>query len=214
MFITQMQVGPVAFKYMHFAVRTQKYKLVSPHDDPHHLVYQPNDQKLKETLGKLELYEIESDPSERINLAQDHPEIVDSLLAQYEDWFDDVTSERDAKGVQRVFLGTIEQPMVILSRFDWGGPRVISRNALGYWRVKTEPGMYDIAYDIPPSPTTGIAHFKYQDIHLTQSVAKGQQKLEFKQVKLPAGIGNFQAYLKTERLASGPLFVEVKRTDL
>ena len=176
MFITQMQVGPVAFKYMHFAVRTQKYKLVSPHDDPHHLVYQPNDQQLQETLAKLELYEIESDPSERINLAQDHPEMVDSLLAQYENWFDEVTFERDAKGIQPIFLGTSAQPLVMLSRFDWGGPRVISKNALGYWRVKTESGIYDITYDIPSSPAAGIAHLKYQDIHLTQPVVKGSKK--------------------------------------
>ena len=34
-YFTQMHYGPTPFKYMHFAARTQKYKLVSPHDFPH-----------------------------------------------------------------------------------------------------------------------------------------------------------------------------------
>jgi arylsulfatase/arylsulfatase A len=213
-FITQMQVGPTAFKYMHFAVRTQKYKLISPHDDPHHILYQPTDEELRKTLTKLELYDVENDPSERINLAGEYPEIMDGLLAQYEDWFDEVTQERDAKGIQRIYLGTSDQPIVILSRFDWGGPRVISKNELGYWRVKTEPGLYQISVDLPLLEAAGLAHIKYQDVHLTQPVEKDQQKLVFQQVELPGGIGNFQVFVKTERLASGPLFVDVTRLDL
>ena len=213
-FITQMQVGPTAFKYMHFAVRTQKYKLVSPHDDPHHILYQPKDEELKETLTNLELYDVENDPSERINLASKYPEMVDDLLGHYENWFDEVTQERDSKGIQRIHLGTTAQPKVNLSRFDWGGPRVISRNELGYWRVKTEPGQYEIALDLPQLEANGVAHIKYQNLHLTQPVRKNQQRLVFRNVNLPGGAGIFQAFLKTERLASGPLFVEVKRLDL
>ncbi len=213
-FITQMQVGPTPFKYMHFAVRTQKYKLISPHDDPHHLVYQPADEELKETLSRLELYDVEKDPSERIDLADKYPEVVDSLLAKYEDWFDDVTFERDSKGIQRIYLGTPFQPLVVLSRFDWGGPRVISKNQLGYWRVNTEPGLYDIAFDLPGGSEGGMAHMKYLGVHLTQPVSKDQKKVLFNRVNLPGGVGNFQAYLKEDRLATGPVFVEVRRLDL
>ena len=213
-FITQMNVGPTAFRYMHFAVRTQKYKLVSPHDDPHHLVVQPTDEELKKTLAKLELYHVEDDPSERINIAKKHPEIVEDLLSRYENWFDQVTQERDSKGVQRIHLGTSAQPSVNLSRFDWGGPRVVSKNQLGFWRVQTEPGIYEISLDLPANQSDGVAHLKYQEIHLTLPVQKDQKQLVFKQVRLPGGTGNLQAFLKTERLASGPLFVDVKRLDL
>jgi len=213
-FITQMHYGPEVFKYMHFAVRTQKYKLIGPHDDPHHILYQPKDYELKERLASLELYDIENDPSERIDLANEYPEVVDNLLLSYENWFDDVTEERDAKGIQRIYLGNQAQPEVNLSRFDWGGPRVISNNELGYWRVKTEKGNYQISIDLPITSAPGIAHVKYNGLHLTLPFTKNQKKIVFDNVHLPDTVGNFHVFLKNDRLAIGPLFVDVNRLDL
>jgi arylsulfatase A len=212
-YFTQMHYGPTPFKYMHFAARTQKYKLVSPHDFPHGILYQPKDDELKETLDNLELYDVENDPSERINLAKKHPEVVDDLLTKYENWFDEVTEERDAKGIQRIYLGNPNQPNVNLSRFDWGGPRVLSKNQLGHWRVKTESGLYEISVDLPVITSDGVAHIKYNNLHITLPITKNLRKVVFKNVKLPDDIGNFHVYLKTERLASGPLFVDVNRLD-
>jgi arylsulfatase A len=213
-FITQMHYGPTPFKYMHFAVRSQKYKLISPHDFPHGILNQPKDEELREVLANLELYNVEQDPSERINLADKHPEIVENLLIKYENWFDEVTQERDAKGIQRIYLGETTTPEVNLSRFDWGGPRVISKNELGYWRVKTEAGIYDIRMDLPNITADGVAHIKYQNVHITLPITKNQKTVLFKDLILPNGVGNFQAFFKTGRLATGPLFVDVKRIDV
>lgn len=212
-FFTQMHYGPTPFKYMHFAVRTQKYKLVSPHDFPHGILYQPKDGELEEVLANLELYDVENDSSERTDIAKRNPEIVEELLAEYESWFDEVTEERDAKGIQRIYLGSTAQPEVNLSRFDWGGPRVISKNELGHWRVKTEAGRYEISLDLPEIQTDGAAHIKYQDVHVKTPIKKGQKKVVFENVSLPSGEGNFHAFFKIDRLARGPLFVDVKRLD-
>ncbi|WP_420400479.1 arylsulfatase [Flagellimonas sp.] len=212
-YFTQMHYGPTPFKYMHFAVRTQKYKLVSPHDFPHGILYQPKDEELQEVLSNLELYDIEEDPSERLNLAKKHPEIVENLLEKYENWFDEVTEERDSKGIQRIHLGARIQPVVHLSRFDWGGPRVISKNQLGHWRVQTEAGIYQVSLDLPDILSDGMAHIKYQNIHLKQPIKKGQQRVVFDNVSLPQGEGNFHAFFKVNRLPTGPLYVAVKRLD-
>ncbi|MBO0590147.1 arylsulfatase [Cellulophaga sp. E16_2] len=213
-FIVQMHYGPTPFKYMHFTVRTQTYKLVSPNDFPHGILYQPKDDQLKEVLSNLELYNIEEDPSERIDLAKKYPEIVEDLLAKYENWFDEVTQERDAKGIQRIYLGETATPEVNLSRFDWGGPRVISENELGFWRVRTEAGIYDISMDLPEVIADGLAHIKYQNVHKTLAIIKGQKQIIFKNISLPSGVGNFQAFFKSNRLATGPLFVTIKRIDV
>lgn len=212
-FITQMHYGPVVFKYMHFAVRTQQYKLISPHDDPHHILFQPSDEELIKTLDNLELYDIQDDPSERLNLAAKHPEIVDDLLDRYENWYDEVTQERNAKGIQRIYLGNKAQPSVNLSRFDWGGPRVISKNQLGYWRVHTESGYYKISLDLPPLSAEARVHIKYKDMHLIKSVGKDARKVVFDKVYLFEGDGDLQAYFKIDRLATGPLFVDVTKLD-
>ena len=223
-FFMQMHYGPTPFKYMHFAARTQKYKLVSPHDFPHGIVHQPTDFELKNVVKNLELFDVENDPSERINLAKKYPEIVNELLEKYENWFDEVTEERDAKGVQRIHLGSKAQPHVNLSRFDWGGPRVISRfdyggprvvedNQLGHWQVKTEAGVFEISLDLPDLNADGIAHIKYNEVHHQLPFQKGQKRLVFKNIKLPSGTGNFHAYMKIkeERLPTGPHFVDVKK---
>lgn len=223
-FFVQMHYGPTPFKYMHFTLRTPKYKLVSPHNFPHGIVHQPTDFELKNVLKNLELYDVEKDPSERINIAKDHPEIVDKMLQRYENWFDEVTEERDAKGIQKIYLGTKSQPHVVLSRFDWGGPRVISRfdyggprviedNQLGFWGVTTEKGNYKVSFDLPEIKNDGVAHLKYNGVHLTESVKKGQKQVVFDNVELPAGEGNFHAYMKVDRLPLGPLFVDVIKLD-
>ena len=107
----------------------------------------------------------------------------------------------------------MDQRNVNLSRFDWGGPRVISENELGHWRVSTKAGTYEISLDLPPLATDGTAHIKFLNVHFELPIKKNQKKVVFKDVLLPQGDGNFHAYLKTERLATGPLFVDVKRLD-
>lgn len=217
-YFTQLHYGDEPFKYMHFAARTQTYKLISPHDYPHgiHLNKQ-TDEDLEKVLNNLELYDISVDPSERINLAAKNPEIVDKLLEQYEEWFYEVTEERDSKGIQRIILGTNKQPSVSLSRFDWTGPRALYdySNSLGHWLVKTHEGLYTINVKLPKANNDGIAHFKYNGIHIKQNIKKGQSTLTFNKVKLPAGTGNFHVFFKTDkRLTSGPSFVDVERLDL
>ena len=224
-FFVQMHYGPTPFKYMHFAVRTQKYKLVSPHDFPHGIVHQPTDFELKNVLKNLELYDVENDPSERINIAENHPELVDKMLSRYENWFDEVTEERDSKGIQKIHLGTKAQPHVTLSRFDWGGPRVISRfdyggprvvedNQLGYWGVKSEAGNYKVSFDLPEIATDCVAYLKYNSLHLSKPIKAGQKQVTFESVELPHGEGNLHAYIKIDRLPIGPLFVDVERLDI
>ncbi|WP_018998370.1 arylsulfatase [Hirschia maritima] len=223
-YFAQMHYGPTPFKYMHFTARRQQYKLVSSHDFPHGILYQPTDIELKRVLEQLELYDVVADPSERINIASKHPKIVEELLEEYEDWFDKVSEERDAKGIQRIYLGTEAVPAVNLSRFDWGGPRVISHNAfghwkahnqLGHWRVKTEKGNYTISADLPEVDKDGVVHFKYNEVHLKKPITKGQKRAVFEAVDLPASTGNLHLYVKLDKvsLATGAHFVDVVLND-
>ena len=223
-FFVQMHYGPTPFKYMHFNVRTSKYKLVSPHDFPHGIVHQPTDFVLQNVVKNLELYDMENDPSERINIAKQHPDIVEAMLERYENWFDEVTEERDTAGIERISLGYKAQPEVTLSRFDWGGPRVISRfdyggprvvedNQLGYWEVRSKKGRYNVSYDLPEITKDSVAHLKYKNVHLQKNIKKGQKTVSFNKVNLPEGEGNFHAYIKMDRLPVGPVFVDVKRID-
>lgn len=223
-FFIQLHYGPTPFKYMHFTLRTPKYKLVSPHPFPHGIVHQPTDFILQNVLENLELYDLQTDPSERINIADQYPEIVGDMLLRYENWFDEVTEEREAAGIEYISLGNPAQPSVHLSRFDWGGPRVISRfdyggpkviedNQLGYWRVHSSKGRYKVTYELPDVSDNAVAYLKYGAVYLSKNLTEGQKTVTFNNVELPAGDGNFHAYIKDQRLPVGPYFVKVERLD-
>ena len=56
---------PDSFKYTKFAVRNERFRLV----------------------GMNELYDIQSDPGETINIIEQHPDVVKAMMAEYERWW-------------------------------------------------------------------------------------------------------------------------------
>ena len=214
----QWHSGPVPFQYVHFAARKQRYKLIQPQDDPHAIIDHPSDANLKRWLARLELYDIQNDPSEIDDLASKHPEIVEELLAEYEDWFSDVTGERDFNAAQRIYIGTEHQNPLILSRFDWRGPRTATQlggydSQQGYWEVHAEEGRYRLTLRHTRAAGDGVAHLRFAGLHRTTPVTKGSVETVFDDVPLPGGPGRLEAYLKLERLASGVRYVDVERMD-
>lgn len=59
--------NPDDFKWMTFSVRSAKYRLI----------------------GKNQLYDMEADPGQRTNIAEEHPEIVKEMLEAYEKFWDE-----------------------------------------------------------------------------------------------------------------------------
>lgn len=208
----QWHEGPVPFPYAHFVARKQRYKLIQPQDDPHRILNPPSDAELERWLNTLELYDIKNDPSELRNLAAEKPEIADELLAQYENWFTDVTSDRDFHSPQRIFIGTEHQNPVTLSRFDWRVQGGASRH-IGGWEIRAEAGLYRITLQHPSADRDGVAHLKFAGVHRSLPVSKGATETVFDEVSLPGEPGRFEAYLKLERLPQGIPFVDVERLN-
>ena len=76
------------------AVRTQRYRLVREIKGPSGgSSAKANDDSAK----SWQLYDMETDPGQKEDIAVDHPMIVKELSAQYEAWFKDISSE----GLQR-----------------------------------------------------------------------------------------------------------------
>ena len=208
----QWHEGPVPYPYTNFVVRQQRYKLIQPQDDGHKLTNPPTDAQLDTWLNNLELYDVQADPSEIDNLAAKHPEIVDELLAKYEDWFSDVTSDRNFHSPQRTHIGTEHQNPVILSRFDW---RVLggSSNHVGHWPIHAEEGRYRITLRHPAADRDGIAHIRFAGVHRTVPVRQRSTETVFNNIPLPGGPGSLEAYLKLNRLPTGIPYVDIRRLD-
>lgn len=207
----QWHNGPVPFQYVHFAARTQRYKLIQPQDNPHAIDDPPSVADVRRMLDTLELYDIQADPSELNNLARKHPEIVEKLLGEYEDWFSDVTGDRDFHNPQRMHVGTEHQNPVILSRFDLRSKR--SNKHWGVWEIQAEAGRYRLTLRHGKAPSDTVAHVRFAGLHRSVPVSAGAAVTVFEDVQLPGGPGQFEAYLKHDRVAESARYVDVERLD-
>lgn len=211
----QGHAGSEPFKYFHFTVRGQRYKLISPTDDPYGDIIRPTDADVKKMIANLELYDIEKDSSEINNIARQHPEIVKSMLTKYENWFDQAIKDRGPDWPQRIYLGTLFQKNVQLSRFDWGGPGAYGNqpNKYGYWEVFSTAARYRITLRFQKAPASGLASFRYQGLEKNTPVSEGKTSVIFDDIELPAGSGRFEAFLKFDSKETGVQFVDVERIN-
>lgn len=211
----QGHAGSEPFKYVHFTVRGQKYKLISPHDEPYEIVHRPNAEEIKNMIASLELYDIEKDPSEIHNIAKQKPEIVEDLLAKYEKWFDEVIYDRGYNWPQRIHLGSKFQNNVELSTFEWGGPGTTSGKGkkLGYWEVYSNAANYRISFKFQKTTKPVFAVLKYMGKEYRLQVNVGTSQIVFDEISLPEGNGRFEAYFKSSAEETGVQFVNIDRLN-
>ncbi|MBT4485803.1 MAG: hypothetical protein HOC71_19205, partial [Candidatus Latescibacteria bacterium] len=188
-------------------------KLVQPWpENPHNIQLYPTGSELKSILGKIELYDIENDPCEINNIAAKHPDVVNRMLSDYENWFNNVTSERDYHHPQKIHIGTQYENPVILSRFDWRGFR--ARQGLGWWDIRvTRAGKYNVTLRHPGAARSGEAHFRFGRLHVTQPLRKGSTTCTFNNIPLETGDDRLEAWIKFDRESTGVHFVDVELVD-
>ena len=213
----QGHAGSEPYKYFHFTVRGQRYKLISPNDDPYGNIVRPGiaEADMKKLLASLELYDIEKDPSEIENIAKQHPDIVKNMLSHYETWFDQAMKDRGSDWPQRIYIGTKFQPIVQLSRFNWGGQGSIGEQSrrMGYWEVFSSPGKYTITLRYSKATKSGFAYLKYRGIEKKIAISVGDTLAKFDAIELPEGPGKFEAFIKSDDQDIGVQYVDVERIN-
>jgi arylsulfatase A-like enzyme len=201
----QWHRGDVPQLYCACAARSQKYKLVQP---------------LGAADGKapakpvFKLYDMEKDPLEMRDIADQHPDIVAKMRQGYEAWFKDVSSTR-GYAPPRIRLGSPHENPSTLTRQDWRGPRAgWAATSLGHWEVEVErPGTYTITLTLAEAKEGGTAHFALLGVEAKKDVKAGARECTFEAVKLPAGAGKLEAWLAQGKETVGVQYVEVKRVD-
>ncbi len=126
----QWHRGDAPQRYHHFAAIDPqgRWKLLSSSNPGRPLAAPP----------QFELYDLEHDAAEQLNLAAEHPEIVERLKKAYDAWFDDVCHTREPNfGMPPIVIGSDQQATVVLTPQDkrnepegpggWWAP--------GYWPV-------------------------------------------------------------------------------
>ncbi len=119
-------------------------------------------------VGGEELYEIGTDPGQRLDVSDKHPDVVARLRSAYQAWWNDVTRRFDE--FLEIPVGSEEAPLVRLTSFDWytGGPpnqRVVRAAPIegpwveGFWAIEVvRSGRYRVILrERPPAANYPIA---------------------------------------------------------
>ncbi len=198
-------VEPLLFA--HFAAIGQRYKLLQPSPNPRNEIADAMEYTGDELLENLELYDLQVDSSETENIAEEYPQIVDRMLAGYDDWFHDVTRQRDFHRPQPMVIGTTHENPALLSSFD----RV---RAAGhdYWRVQiATSGKYRVVLTFGDTAEAGVVHFRLGTTHVSRPLPVDSNVITFEGVGLAEQTGRLQAWVSQSRRAEPAIFVQLER---
>lgn len=193
--------------YSHFAVRSQRHKLVQALPNPRDSTLDIGEYDIRDQLANLELYDIENDPDEINDIHRSHPEVVASMMTTYENWYRDVTAELNYWDPQRIYLGAPEENPTLLSTFD-----LQKMTRLPYWSARvTKSGRYRFTLTFRPVAQDRTAYVRFGTEQVSQSIAAGSSTCVFESVELPGGDGRLEAWLKTGLESQSVTFLEVER---
>jgi len=202
--VIQTHRGDVPVRYHHFLLRNQQWKLVHASGFRHESF---------EGSPEFELYNMQADPLEQNDLAEENPEIVAELRAAYDAWFDDVSSTRpDNYAPPRIHVGTSFEPVTVLTRQDWrhvkGRPWGTGSN--GYWEleVATE-GEYRIHARFPATEEAGRITLQAGEETYQADIEAGTASYTFPDVTLLAGPLRLQVTLDLGDITKGAWQVDV-----
>jgi arylsulfatase A-like enzyme len=187
----QWHRGDTPEPYNSCAVRTQQFKLVNG----------------------LELYDIEKDPAESMDIAAEHPDIVARLRRDYETWFDDVVGERAAIP-PRIIIGSDQENPVTLTVQDQREGEPDWYGLGGYWLVEVaQAGQYEVILRFDDKAFPGQTHFSLGGVHLTHPLNEGERAVTLPAVHLPNGPATVRGWVTAENQNRGALYVDIRRIE-
>lgn len=202
--VFQAHRGDAPVPYHNFALRSGRWKLLCNSGFGRE---QP-----PSGAPAFELYDLEADPFEERDLARSRPRQVGRLRQRYDEWFRDVSSTRpDNYAPPRIQVGTRKENPVVLTRQDWRGANWGLRDH-GYWEVNVNrAGRYDLLLRFPPPERSATAAVTLGSVREEKSVPAGATQVSFPDLRLPAGPGRLDAFLRVGDATAGVMFVEVSQ---
>lgn len=176
-----------------------------------------------------QLYDIEADPGQKVDVASNHPDTVKDLRGSYDKWWESLTPVFG--DVVRIGIGADAANTTALSSHDWrtndDSQVVWNANQVnsahpgnGYWAIDVmQAGTYEVELRRWPRPSRlGIdaqrARLKIGDVEAEKVTSPFDPDATFR-VKLNAGPTTLQSWLTTGRegKSRGAYFVYVRRLE-
>jgi len=159
-----------------------------------------------------ELYDLQTDPTEKTDIAGQNPDMVRKLRGEYEAWFADVSATRNYEP-PKSWLGTANENPVTLTRQDWRGPHASwEAGGYGHWEVDVRTaGRYDITVRMPNVDRARPVTFELGSVRQQKKAPGGIREVTLTGVELPKGPGRLSATLDDNGKITGGHYVDVKR---
>ena len=94
-------------------------------------------------INGVELYDIQTDPGQTNDVAEDHPDVVAQLRGDYDSWWEKVSRQFD--GTVPIPIGHVDEPSMRLNAHDWRNPEAecawnqsqvrAGSSCNGYWEI-------------------------------------------------------------------------------
>ena len=183
-----------------FAARSSRYKLLQAAGV---------ERLLSPVDARFELYDMQADPLERVDLAATQPEVVARLRQGYDAWFADVNQPRPPS---RIDLGSTRENPSRLTRQDWRGNQTRWEGEnLGGWDVEVvREGVYDLTF-LYAAGSAGTVTFDLAGQSAKVAVEPGSRSCRFEGVKLAPGPGRLRAWVERPEAAVGVFQAVVER---
>lgn len=201
----QAHRGDAPFPRHHCAVRTERWKLVHPSGfGQERFAGEP----------KWQLFDMQHDPFEQHDLADQHAEIVKDLQQLYDDWFADVSRTRpDNFAPPRIVVGSPAEPLTVLTRQDWRNADW-KANDRGFWLIQSADGRrFQIRLRFPPATGKGQVHLDIDQRQISKAVDAGATDVVFDTVEMSAGPHQISSAVEIDGKSAGMMFVELRRLD-
>ena len=209
----QWHRGDAPVRYRNYAALTQRWKLTRPHED-----------------RADELYDLQQDPRETVDIAAAHPDVVQQLRQAYEAWFDDVGATRGARtfAAPRIHLGAAQENPVLLTQNDWrtldGVEGWRDDSLRGYWDVcvRAEAGPFTVRERLRQGVPSGTVHLALDEVEWSLPLPAGAHVVQLAGLSLPAGTSRLEAWLHTDEPHPGArhsrfipaLYVEIEAAQV
>lgn len=201
--VLQSHRGDVPVRYHHFMIRDDRWKLL-------HASGFGRERFAGEP--QFELYDVLNDPTESMNVALEHADVVARLRSAYDNWFDDVSATRpDNYAPPRIWIGTPHENPTVLTRQDWR-QGTWAPDSVGHWELHApDPGVYDVELDFDPKAEPATAVLSVDGGNLRVAVAASARAATFTDVPISAGDVRLGAWLEREGAARGVYQVTIRR---
>lgn len=198
----QWHRGDIPQRYRNAAIIRQRWKWCCP-----------------DGTNRDELYDIETDPFEKQNVAAAHPDLVKTLRAEYENWFADVSRTRGPTPEEnyappRIILGDPRENPTVLTRQDWRNysqPEGWQDDTPGYWLVRVATtGVYSVVIDLPTQAAELTLRFACGATAATHRIPPNTPICALNRAGLDAGDHQLEAYLEGSGKRIGSTRVHVR----